>query len=492
MIPPYYTISIMPKYSFLLAVFVLILSLTIFFNRGFSYYDEGFILHAAERIVSGEIPYRDFDFIYTPGTIFLVALGFKLFGESILVGRVLTMSVAILTALLIYFVTNRITKNKLLSFFSLLVYLSWGPMHINFPWPTLFALSTGLLSTFFLSTTLMGSLDSKKSSLGMTTAFLAGMMGFVTFLFKQNLGMAVLLSSLLSLIIVRKAKMKSLIVLALGVFMAFAVFLTYLLLTKSTKSFIDNFYFYTVKTVLLDQAFATDFPKGLKSLIYLFPGLVSLASLIFVYRNKKNYIHLPLFTLFFYLFGIRPTTDFVHLVLPMASIGIPLSLILLKAKQKIFVYGLFLSIIVSGFYTGLWKNYYRWDSSLIKQTYFIEDPRTRILVDQKFNRVIPEVLTFISGKSKKSDNIFVFYNAAMFYFLSERKNPTRYINFSPDLSLGGSREKGVINNLKEKNVKIVLTHESPDRWGNPLITKFILKNYQKKKEIFEFAIWEKK
>lgn len=482
-------------------VLVILFSLVIlffFFNRGFAYYDEGFILHAAQRITAGEIPYRDFDFIYTPGTIFLVALVFKLFGESILVGRVLTMLIAILTALLIYFVTNRITKSKLLSFFSMFVYLSWGPTHINFPWPTLFAFSAVLLAAFFLE----------------TNVFISGVLVFTTFALKQNLGMAVFLSSLLSLIIVEKAKIKSLFVLVLGVFLAFAVFLIYLLLTKSTKSFIDNIYLYTIKTVILDQAFATDFPKGLKSLIYLFPGFVSLTSLIFVYRNKKKYIHLPLFILFFYLFGIKPTTDYPHLSILMAMTGIPLAIILGNATtildalrkswvtrmtlywfvQNLFntiVYGSALLLIFLGFYTALFKNYYRWDSPLIKQTYPVADPRAGILVDQKFNRVIPGVLTFISGKSKKSDPIFVFYNAAMIYFLSERKNPTRYVNFSPDLSLGESREKDVINSLREKNVKIVLTHEPPDRWGNPLITKFILKNYQKKKEIFEFSLWEK-
>ena len=79
----------------------------------------------------------------------------------------------------------------------------------------------------------------------------------------------------------------------------------------------------------------------------------------------------------------------------------------------------------------------------------------------------------------------------MFYFLTGRKNPTRYINFAPDLSLGESREQEVINNLNEKNVKIVLTHELSDKWGNPLISKYILENFRRKKEIFEFSLWEK-
>ena len=114
-----------------------------------------------------------------------------------------------------------------------------------------------------------------------------------------------------------------------------------------------------------------------------------------------------------------------------------------------------------------------------------------IFVDKKFNTVITEIVGFIEEKSKKDDYIFVFYNASMFYFLTDRQNPTRYINLAPDLSLGEEREKEVINNLKEKKVKVIITHERPDSWGNPLITDFILKNYRKQKQIYEFGLWEK-
>src|SRR3989338_9282514 len=100
----------MKKYVFIILFSFLVL--IFFFNRGFAYYDEGFILHAAQRILQGEIPYKDFDFIYTPGTIFIVAAAFKIFGESIIIGRVLIMVIGVLTALLIYFVTNIIRDRK--------------------------------------------------------------------------------------------------------------------------------------------------------------------------------------------------------------------------------------------------------------------------------------------------------------------------------------------------------------------------------------------
>lgn len=49
--------------------------------------DEGIILSDADRILRGQVPYRDFFSLYTPGSYFLLALVFKVFGQSILVAR---------------------------------------------------------------------------------------------------------------------------------------------------------------------------------------------------------------------------------------------------------------------------------------------------------------------------------------------------------------------------------------------------------------------
>ena len=47
-------------------------------------YDEGFIVVGAQRVLDGEIPYRDFWNLYAPGQLYAVAGLFRLFGSSIL------------------------------------------------------------------------------------------------------------------------------------------------------------------------------------------------------------------------------------------------------------------------------------------------------------------------------------------------------------------------------------------------------------------------
>lgn len=48
-------------------------------------YDEGLILLGAQRILEGEVPYRDFWGMYGPGQFYAVAALFKLFGSTVLV-----------------------------------------------------------------------------------------------------------------------------------------------------------------------------------------------------------------------------------------------------------------------------------------------------------------------------------------------------------------------------------------------------------------------
>lgn len=49
--------------------------------------DEGIVLQGAERILHGQVPYRDFFMFYTPGSVYIVALLFKVFGDSLNVAR---------------------------------------------------------------------------------------------------------------------------------------------------------------------------------------------------------------------------------------------------------------------------------------------------------------------------------------------------------------------------------------------------------------------
>src|SRR4029434_508065 len=62
----------------------------------------GKIVVGAERILEGEIPYRDFWTMYAPGQFYLLALMFKIFGTHLLVEVIATSIVCAAAACVCY------------------------------------------------------------------------------------------------------------------------------------------------------------------------------------------------------------------------------------------------------------------------------------------------------------------------------------------------------------------------------------------------------
>lgn len=70
--------------------------------------DEGIILQGAERILRGEVLYRDFFSFFTPGSYYFVALLSKIFGSSILVARTALAFYGGIFSVVIYFLSRRV------------------------------------------------------------------------------------------------------------------------------------------------------------------------------------------------------------------------------------------------------------------------------------------------------------------------------------------------------------------------------------------------
>jgi 4-amino-4-deoxy-L-arabinose transferase-like glycosyltransferase len=70
--------------------------------------DEGIVLRGAERILGGQIPYRDFFSFYTPGSFYLVAALFRIFGNSFAVARISLAVVGALCSLITYLLAKRV------------------------------------------------------------------------------------------------------------------------------------------------------------------------------------------------------------------------------------------------------------------------------------------------------------------------------------------------------------------------------------------------
>ncbi len=79
-------------------------------RRPLNVYDEGLILHGAERILLGEIPYRGFWTVYAPAQYYVLAGLFRLFGARVLVARVYDTLVRAALALAAYRLADTLTN----------------------------------------------------------------------------------------------------------------------------------------------------------------------------------------------------------------------------------------------------------------------------------------------------------------------------------------------------------------------------------------------
>jgi len=97
----------------LLVFIVSLLYLSLFRRYSAMDPDEGIVLQGAERILRGEIPYRDFFSFYTPGSLYLLASIFRAFGDSFIVART---SIAIVGAgfsVVTYLLARRVCSRQI-------------------------------------------------------------------------------------------------------------------------------------------------------------------------------------------------------------------------------------------------------------------------------------------------------------------------------------------------------------------------------------------
>jgi hypothetical protein len=78
-----------------------------YFNYGINLGDEGFFVYGAARVLQGQLPMSDF-ISYPPGSYFLLALLFKMFGVNLLVSRLMEMAFLLFNGVMMFFIGKRL------------------------------------------------------------------------------------------------------------------------------------------------------------------------------------------------------------------------------------------------------------------------------------------------------------------------------------------------------------------------------------------------
>lgn len=462
-------------FSYLSIILLITVSfaLLVIHTRGFIAHDEGWIVNPAYRFLSGEMPYKDFHFIYFPGSLFLTAWILGIW-KSILALRLVAAVFSLVSLILVYKISFSIGKNIFISFLSSAIFFLFLPATINYLAPTPLAVCMGLATVYLLF--IKKSLKSRFFWAGIATAF--------AILFKQNFGMAVVLASILGIFFSMEQKKTGVYKgYFFGIFAGLAPFIVFFLLSGTFGSFIQDIEYFVIEKTLGQSLQVTPFiPQGegikqiLKTFFYVFPFAVSLPALILAYTKNKKLVPLPLFVMFFYIFGIRPTTDYIHLAPLLSLIGISFAVIYTsvpKESIRTLIYISMVALISVGFFTVGFRHYYRWDSPLKDHNIFLFHPRVQIFgngVSEKSVRRFNEIV-----KENRSDNnyVFIYDYMPMYYFITDSKNPTRF-DFIPPLTK--SEEEEIIDSLKKTNTQIVVSYSALEG-DHSLIGEYIKNNF---------------
>jgi len=152
----------------------------LFFRRGAWLSVIGYSVSPAERILSGEVPYRDFLYNYTPGMLWLNALLMKGFGASLLTISAGLLFIKLATIVALFYAARRLTSSWI-ALVPVGLSLAWiGYKYIFGVFPTQYSMLFVLLGLVFMLR------YDESESIGWL--LLSGILVGMVFVFKYNVG----------------------------------------------------------------------------------------------------------------------------------------------------------------------------------------------------------------------------------------------------------------------------------------------------------------
>lgn len=149
-------------------------------------YDEGYLLDGVEKLMDGQLIYRDFHHTYAPGRFYLIAGMFKVFGKNLLVERYVFALLQAIKCLLAFLIVREVTGNRLALLAPVLVAIAPGP------WHKVFFSSLGFLATYAVIVTYR-----KRPVL----CFITGLVLAICALFRQDVAGFALIGWLVAVVI---------------------------------------------------------------------------------------------------------------------------------------------------------------------------------------------------------------------------------------------------------------------------------------------------
>lgn len=504
------------KFLYALALVFIFAYNPLFYLGTFDPIEEGFWLGWLQRLLTGQVLYKDVVSYHPPFFTWGLYIVSKIAGPSIYLERLYFHLLKVAGLLVIYLLASKLLKNKLnvfVVFVTILVLTTTGVRNNVEVRSALGILSLFPLYSFFKT--------SKHKFL-----MYSGVVSAVALFSSLEVGIAVVITAVVGLLITcnYKTYLKHLFKYLLGLIMGIVPIIAFLWSSGSLRHFIDQMLFYT-------QAFGSGYLnsaipkfgdltliqwyltyKYLDSMtwfweITLLGILAALAktlgrSFIGKLRVKDKFIFLIAFYCLILLRAVLGRSDTYHLIFVL-----PISLILLanflesvfKKGRLIYVATVFVFINIFFFRNALNLNFLQ--EQLIKfQSYGkapgnypnFDSKRAKILTGIDAN--VPEekiLIKYVEDNTATDERIFVYPWNPEVYFLADRNNATRFD--TPLAFYSDFYQEQMVKELQDDPPKLIL-YNPELRLANlnsgslPLVDNFIKNNYKKVDKIAKFNI----
>lgn len=435
----------------------------------------------AERVLNSEVPYRDFFQFITPGSIYLAALIFKIFGIKLTVIKIFIALIGSALVILTYLISTETINKPLLQVTPAVIVLFFSipqaPLfyhHWNAELFILLAIFTGLK---YISVNCL------------LYIFLSGVSSGLAFLFLQHKGILIF-SAIVSFLIFnhfvnREKQLKPVILVSLGFFLTLLPFFLFLYHKGAMKQFfydcfvwVREFYapfnslpeYLFFEKKLLSHYLQTEglLPALIKTRNYLFSGylpifIILLGGINFLKNLKKPGVLLYIASLFLFISTLqRP--DFINIIYISQPFFVLLVYfshnLLIESKNKFkYLAGILIIALltVNSIYGCI--NTLK-ESSLYE--YRLKTSRGIINFKSKDDMERYSNIFSIIESDLKGKRIFIYNWSTFFYFFAGIKNFTSYDVFLPAYNTE-AQVNDLIQQLKDNNIEYII-YDSMDLW----------------------------
>ncbi|MFT5051324.1 MAG: hypothetical protein ACI8QZ_002735 [Chlamydiales bacterium] len=486
--------------------------------------DEGWIVTGTRRLLDGEVLYRDFVRTYMPGVFWSLAPFFQLFGESVVVMRGVALAELTAVAMLAFWIARPLVPRWMA------IWCGLFPIFLRPPYHKMFV-PLSVLAGLWLCQRLI----TKSSNPRRTLAVGIGL-GLIGLLRQEVAGYATLIAVLSVLAVelgpnaslgtgptVVRRVIKSWTTLSAGILIIWLPVIALLAAQGALADVFDQLVLLGLRgNVAMELPYPSittivQGPERLMTSLYFFPILMVIVSALVLTaalaRRTKPLERRQIVLAQWALMALLTHSVFLHRSgFPHLKQVLPASTLILayltssiwyghgaRGARRVLMVPLIgtwcIALLVWGATTEVAAGY----RDLADGERF-DHPGAPVILSKERAELYGKVLNVLNNRSAPDDPIFIAPHGPMFYFMSDRVNPTRHDSVWPGFASNTEVQREIIADLDAANVNLILIVDAaPDGVEEhrfpayvPEFAQYLVENFAPVRRVGHFVFYERR